>query len=126
MPSTSIACGALLILVGIIGYVYGLMNASASITALIPAFFGLVLVILGFLAQTKENLRKHLMHAAVLVALIGFLMTAGRLLSKLGSLTHSAAVFSQLAMALICLVFVILCVKSFINARRTSEVNRES
>lgn len=121
MPSTSIACGALLILVGIIGYIYGLMNNSASVTALIPAFFGIVLVILGFLAQTKESLRKHLMHGAVLIALIGFLLTAWRLLSKLSSLTLSAAVISQIAMALICLVFVILCVKSFINARKATE-----
>ena len=122
MPSTSIACGVLLILVGIIGYVYGLTNNAASVTALIPAFFGIVLVILGFLARTKENLRKHLMHAAVLVALIGFLLTAGRLLSKIADLTLSAAFISQLTMALICLVFVILCVQSFINARRGGNV----
>jgi drug/metabolite transporter (DMT)-like permease len=118
MPSTSIACGLLLILVGIVGYVYGMMNNAASVTALIPAFFGIVLAILGFLAQTKENLRKHLMHAAVLIAFIGFLITAGRLLSKISTLTLSAAVISQAAMALICLVFVILCVKSFIDARK--------
>jgi hypothetical protein len=119
MPSTSIACGVLLILLGVIGYVYGLTENAASVTALIPAFFGIVLVLLGFLSKSKENLRKHLMHAAVLVALIGFLVTAGRLLSKLGSLTLTAATISTVLMALICLIFVILCVKSFIDARRT-------
>jgi drug/metabolite transporter (DMT)-like permease len=122
MPSTSIACGALLILIGIIGYVYGLTNNSASVTALIPAFFGIVLVILGFLAKSKENLRKHLMHGAVLIGLLGFILPVGRLLSKISSITHSAAVFSQIAMALVCLVFVILCVKSFIDARRSGNV----
>ncbi|MGC2235087.1 MAG: hypothetical protein WA584_02925 [Pyrinomonadaceae bacterium] len=120
MPSTSIACGLLLILVGIIGYVYGLTNNSASITALIPAFFGIVLIILGFLAKSKENLRKHLMHGAVLIGLLGFILPLGRLLSKISSITLSAAVISQIAMALICLVFVILCVKSFIDARRNA------
>ncbi len=120
MPSTSIACGALLILVGIIGYVYGLMNNVASVTALIPAFFGIVLVILGFLAKSKESLRKHLMHGAVLIGLLGFILPLGRLLSKISSITLSAAVISQIAMALICLVFVILCVKSFIDARRNA------
>lgn len=122
MPSTSIACGALLILVGIIGYVYGLMNNAASVTALIPAFFGIVLVILGFAAKSKENLRKHLMHGAVLIGLLGFILPLGRLLSKISSITLSAAVISQIAMALICLVFVILCVQSFINARRGGNV----
>ncbi|HEY0427539.1 MAG TPA: hypothetical protein VGC76_07010 [Pyrinomonadaceae bacterium] len=119
MLSTSIACGALLILLGVIGYIYGLTQNAASLTALIPALFGIVLVILGFLSKTKENLRKHLMHAAVLIALIGFIMTAGRLLSKIGSLALSAAAISQLLMALICLAFVILSVKSFIDARKT-------
>ena len=118
MPSTSIACGALLILVGIIGYVYGMQGGSASITALIPAFVGIVLVILGFVAKSKENLRKHLMHVAVLIGLLGFLAGAGRILSKIGDFTLSAPVIASLAMTLICLVFVILCVKSFIDARR--------
>ncbi|MET0753775.1 MAG: hypothetical protein ABWZ66_10400 [Pyrinomonadaceae bacterium] len=122
MPSTSIACGALLILVGIIGYVYGMTNNAASVTALIPAFFGIVLVMLGILAMLIENIRKHLMHAAVIIGLIGFIVPFGRLLSKISSITLSAAVISQIAMALICLVFVILCVKSFIDARRGGNV----
>jgi hypothetical protein len=123
MPTTTIAFGALLILLGIIGYVYGLSQNAASVTALIPAFFGIVLVILGFLARTKENLRKHLMHAAVLIALLGFILTAGRLLSKLSSLTLSAAVISQVLMALICLIFLILGGKSFADARRSRTEN---
>ena len=119
MPSMSITCGLLLILVGIIGYVYGLMESAASVTALIPAFFGIVLAILGFLAKAKENLRKHLMHAAVAVALIGFILVAGRLLMKISSLTLSAAVASQIAMGLICLLFVILSIRAFAAARGT-------
>jgi hypothetical protein len=118
MPSAAIISGFLLILVGIIGYVYGMMGERASLTALIPAGFGLVLLILGFLSQSKENLRKHLMHVAVLVALLGFLIPTFRILSRLSDFTMNAANLSQLAMALICLVFVILSVKSFIDARR--------
>lgn len=118
MPSTAITLGSLLILIGIIGYFYGSINGTASITALIPAFFGIVLAALGYAAKVKENLRKHLMHAAVLVALVGLVATAGRLLSRLGELTLSAAVISQIAMAAICLLFVILGIKSFIDARR--------
>ena len=118
MPSISIICGIFLILIGIAGYGYGMMGNAASVTALIPAFFGIVLAILGFLAKSKENLRKHLMHVAVVIALIGFILTAGRILMKISSLTLSAAVLSQIAMAVICLFHVILSIQSFINARR--------
>jgi hypothetical protein len=118
MTSTSIICGVLLILIGVIGYVYGMSTGAASPTALIPAAFGIVIVILGAIAAAKPDLRKHLMHVAVIVALLGFLIPAIRLLMKLNQLTMSAAVISQLAMALVCLLFVILAVRSFIAARR--------
>lgn len=118
MPNTSILFGTLLILIGIIGYAYGMMNGSASPTALIPAAFGIGLAILGFVAKSREGLRKHLMHAAVLVALLGFIMTAGRLLMKIRELSLGAAAVSQLSMAIVCLLFVILAVRSFMAARR--------
>ena len=121
MPSTSIACGTLLILIGILGYINGVMTGHASVTALIPAMFGIVLLLLGVFARKSEGMRKHLMHAAVIVALLGFIATAGRLVSKIGELTYSAAVVSQVSMALVCLLFVILGVKSFADARRNSK-----
>ena len=73
MPFTSIVCGTLLTLIGAVGYIYALTTEKASFTALIPAFFGIVLFILGLVANAKENIRKHLMHAAVLIALVGFI-----------------------------------------------------
>ncbi|MEJ7849021.1 MAG: hypothetical protein WKF92_13130 [Pyrinomonadaceae bacterium] len=119
MPATSIIFGTLLVLIGIIGYAYGAMYSEyASKTALIPAAFGIVLIILGFVSQQKENLRKHLMHTAILVALLGFIATAARLVPRLGGVTFTAAEISQIATALICLVFVILAIKSFAEARR--------
>ena len=126
MPSTSIACGALLIFIGVIGYVYGMMDGKASITALIPAIFGLLLVVFGAISRTKENLRKHLMHGALLVALIGFLATVSSF-AKIpallaGTADRPAAVVAQLATALVCLIFVILGIKSFIDARRNRAV----
>ena len=118
MPFTSIICGTILVLIGAVGYIHGMMNDKASVTALIPAFFGLVLFICGVVARSNESLRKHLMHAALLVALIGFILPAGRLLMKLSDLSLSAAVISQLAMAIVCLIFVLLGIKSFADARR--------
>ncbi len=124
MPITAVIFGGLLVLTGVVGYVHGVMNDKASFTAFIPAAFGLIIVILGLVAQAKESLRKHLMHGAVVVGLLGFLVPAGRLISKLSELTLSAAVVSQLVMALLCLVFVLLCVRSFIAARRKTADKR--
>ena len=119
MPSTSIACGTLLVLIGILGYINGVMTNHASVTALIPAFVGIVLVLLGVIARKNDSLRRHLMHAAVIVALLGFLASAGRLLARFGELSYNAAVVSQVSMALVCLLFVVLAVKSFMDARRS-------
>lgn len=121
MPNTSIICGTLLILIGIVGYVVGATDGRASVTALIPAFFGVILLLLGVFSRTKEGLRKHLMHAAALVALLGFVMPAGMLLMRIREFTISLASMSQLAMALVCLVFVILAIRSFTQARKLRE-----
>jgi len=118
MPNTAIWFGRILVLIGIIGYAYGIYGGNASVTAFIPAAFGIILMALGHIAVAKEDLRKHLMHAAVIVALLGFILPAGRLVSKLGDLTLSAAVVSQVAMSLVCLIFVVLAVQSFIAARK--------
>jgi len=120
IPGYSIWIGRLLVLVGLIGYGYGLYADNASLTAFIPAVFGIVLMILGHLAQAKESRRKLMMHLAVVFAAIGFILPTGRLISKAGELTLSAAVASQLAMAFLCLAFVVLAIRSFITARRSS------
>ncbi len=132
MPSTAIMCGALLILVGLAGFGYAFSTLPAGepvskvVTALIPAVLGLILAGLGWIAKTKDNLRKHIMHAAVLVGLLGFAATVSSV-AKLASLfagtaERPLAVASQFVTAIICLAFVALSVKSFIDARRLGAV----
>lgn len=132
MPTTAITSGILLILLGLGGFGYAAVNlppdmsVTKILTALIPAALGLILTVLGFLAKSKENLRKHLMHGAALVGLLGFLATVSSAL-KLpalfnGTAERPLAIVSQFLTAIICLVFVLLCVKSFIDARRSREV----
>lgn len=132
MPSTAIVCGLILVVLGLGGFGYAAANLPAGepvskvMTALIPAVLGVILAVLGFVAKAKENLRKHVMHAAVLVGLLGFLATVSSAL-KLGSLIAGTAerplaIVSQFVTAVVCLAFVILCVKSFIDARRSGAV----
>ncbi len=115
MPNLSIVCGLILILIGLVGY----LNNPVSYTALIPTAIGALLAVLGILSRMNEALRKHLMHAAVVIALLGFIATAARLLPRLGEFSGSAAQLSQLSTAIVCLAFVIFAVRSFITARRS-------
>ena len=118
MPNTSIFFGRLLIILGVVAYAYGYFATNPSLTALIPAVFGAILMLLGYLANAKENLRMHLMHGAVLVGLIGFIIPLTRIIPKLGAIELNAAFITQVLMSLVSLIFVVLCIKSFITARR--------
>lgn len=119
MSGISIVSGILLVVIGAAGYIYGMNSGTASVTALIPAFFGIILIACGAIGTVAEGMRKHLMHLAVVVALLGFILTAGRLVMKAatGGLEASPAVLSQGAMAVVCLVFVVLAIRSFAAAR---------
>jgi prolipoprotein diacylglyceryltransferase len=116
VADTSVVFGLLLTILGVYGFISTGMRHP---TALIPAGVGLVLVVLGALAR-KESLRKHAMHAAAVVGLLGFFAGAGRFLYELsaGKDVTGTAGLSTLTMAVLCAVFVALCVKSFIDARR--------
>lgn len=72
MSKYAVLYGFILIVVGIAGYI---ATDRASVTALIPTFLGIVMAGLGAGGLAKEDLSKHFMHAALVVALIGFLGT---------------------------------------------------
>ena len=118
MPATTLALGVALIVLGLAGY--GLTGA-VSLTALIPAAFGVLLAVAGLLAR-GERWRMHAMHAAVLVALLGFLGSFRGLLgiAKVfdGTAVRPAAIVSQTIMALLTLAYIVVAVRSFIAARR--------
>jgi len=60
MPSTTRYFGLILIVLGIASY---MLTGRTSVTALIPAIFGAVLVVCALIAR-NENARRHAMHAA--------------------------------------------------------------
>lgn len=119
MAGTTIGIGLALVGVGLVGY-FG--TGAEHPTALIPAGFGVVLAILGELARNEQR-RALYMHIAVTVGLLGFLGSFMGLVRFFRLLAGEAvarpdAVKAQAAMAALTGIFVILCVRSFINARR--------
>ena len=118
MTGVAIVCGVLLIILGVAGYGYGFTSGHASPTALIPAAFGIAIAVLALVGRARESLRMHLMHVAVLLGLLGFIFPAGRVIANYATFSMSAATVSQIVMSLICLAFVVLSVRSFIDARR--------
>jgi hypothetical protein len=121
MHHITVVTGVILSAIGLFGYFWS-ASETPSPTALIPAAFGVILIVLGIVAH-RPGARKHAMHAAAAVALIGFLLAGGRGFMKLGAaasddLSISRPVRMVLLMAVVCLVYVALCVNSFIAARR--------
>ena len=119
LPVTTIVYGALLIVLGVVGY---FMSGMVSVTALIPAFLGIIILVSGVLAQ-KESRRKLFMHIALVFGLLGFLGTASALPSLFTMLggeevTRPGAVIGKSVTAILSLIFLIIGVKSFIDARR--------
>lgn len=122
MPKFSIALGIIFTIMGLYGY-FGI--SSESITALIPAFFGIPLLILGWMGLNDKYL-KHAMHAAAVLTLIGFAGTVSGLIKFIKMVSgeeiqRPAAVTVQAIMAILCLLFIIFAVKSFIDARRNKQ-----
>jgi hypothetical protein len=122
MAKVTVLFGILLILLGGAGFV---LTGSKFPTSLIPSAFGVVLVTFGSLAETPDTRRRMLfMHIAVTVGLLGFLATAPALISVVqlfkGKLfPYPAAIEEKAAMSALMLIYVLLCVRSFITARRT-------
>jgi hypothetical protein len=121
MSSQTLYTGVALILLGVGGYI---MSGAASMTALIPAFIGAVFVLLGLLGR-KENLRKHVMHATMLVALLamgGTFSGITGLFAWLGGTPpeRPMAVVAKAITSLLCILLLIGGVRSFIAARRAA------
>lgn len=124
MAQLSIAYGAVLILIALVGY-FG--TGRVSVTALIPACFGLPVAILGMVApRVRDKARMHVMHAIVVIAVLAAVGTVPSLsgLVKLLSgaqVERPPAVYARSATAIVSVLFVVICVKSFIDARRARQ-----
>ena len=118
MASLTVGMGAWLIALGIGGYV---MTGMVSVTALIPAVFGVVLMLLGVYGRA-EGRRRMAMHLAMGLALVGIVGSIGGLAPALqwlsgGEVERPAAALSRSLMAITLLIYLGLGIRSFIAAR---------
>lgn len=112
--------GLVLVILGIFAYEGGTHTSAA----LMPGYFGILLGVLGATARTgKEKTRMVAMHIAATVGVVGFLVTASSIwqyvqMQRSQFIGDKTIVEEHAATSLILLFFVLLCVLSFIGARR--------
>jgi hypothetical protein len=126
LAKVTLVFAVLLVALGLVGYVG---TGSQHVTALIPTWFGLALALFGLLAMSpSESRRKLFMHINVTIGLLGFIgggveAVRGYVHAKSAGLApDQMALASKLTMTGLLLVYVILCVRSFIAARRARKV----
>ena len=106
------------------------LEFGKSWTAFIPGIIGLILILLAIAADKAPNAKKHIMHVAVLIDLLGFLSIAKMVFGAFAEMSwwrgepyliydaSSLKPTSMLLSAGLLLIYVILCVVSFITARK--------
>lgn len=126
MAKVTLIFAVLLVALGLGGY---LGTGNLHPTALIPTWFGLALLAFGLLAMSpSEGRRKLFMHINVTIGLLGFIGGAVEAIrgyvhaQAAGVEVNPVALASKVAMAGLMLIYVILCVRSFIAARRSGKV----
>jgi len=128
MPKLTIVFG--LLLCGLSVIVLLLKQEFKLGTWLIPSAVGVPLIVLGIFAAQFAGSRKHTMHAAVTIGLLGGLVALFQGISqllKLAGVMSGADKVTSLgagmvwAMTVLCFAFVGLCVQSFVAARKARE-----
>ncbi|MDG1139502.1 MAG: hypothetical protein P8N49_08300 [Opitutales bacterium] len=114
------------------------LTFSKSWTAFIPGIIGLLLIILAQGADMVQKARKHIMHVAVLVGLLGFIVSAGKIGTAVAEMNWlkgepygiiHASMLKPLSMLLtsgLLFIYVLLCIISFINARKEIAANAKA
>jgi hypothetical protein len=121
MAKVTLVFAVIFIALGLVGFI---TTGSSHPTALIPAALGLLLGIFGALSLgPNPSRRKLFMHINVTLGLLGFLGTVMGLIQWFQMLAGATvknppATESKAIMALLCLIYVALCVRSFIAARK--------
>lgn len=113
MPKPTLVFSALLLALGV-----GAFAVSGSRTALLPAYVGVVLAALAGLALMYPGARRHFMHVAAVVALLGALAPAAALAIRAAQMSP-LALGVNLGMLTLSAALLVLMVRSFVAARRS-------
>jgi hypothetical protein len=129
MPKITMLFGALLC--GISLAVLMITQKVGSPSIFIPMAVGLPLVILGFLSNTMPHLRKHFMHGALALGLLGALAAAVPSFMQIAKLAQGESLDmiragSVWAMAILCAAYVATGVQSFVRARKTASAEKSA
>ena len=120
MKLTYIA-GGVLVVVGVISYI---ASGAASLTALIPSGLGVLLLAAAVVAR-NDRIRRHVMHVAMLIALVGIVATLGNTLRLgevfAGTAERPLAVIASALTFLTLVVYLGFGIASFVQARRNSD-----
>ena len=124
MPIITVVFGLLLSCLTVFVWIYN--GRIESFSVFIPTFVGVPLILLGLFSLMKPALRKHLMHAAVTLGLLGALAALGRGIPQILKVLRQEAVdwlpVSMVwAMVILCVTYVFLCSESFISARKARQ-----
>lgn len=115
MVRTTFFIAGLLVLVGV---VFAFLTHSPHAAS--PAAVGVLLAICGVIVAAKPSLRKHVMHVAMLLAVLAIL---GMIFPVIKALQmHDPIMLCDVVLTmLLCVLYVVLGVRSFIAARRSAD-----
>ena len=124
MPLFTMITGAVLILVGALGYYF-----YTTITVLIPAILGLIIFLLGILSK-KEIRRRKCIHTAIMVVVLGLaaswsgikdlplLLSCSEIITC-NTVVRPVAILFKSIMFIALLPYLIVSIQFFIKARMT-------
>ncbi len=116
IPRIAIYEGAILVLWGVAAYI---ISGQSSITAMIPSFMGAPLMILGLLSEKIPDMRHHLMHASMVLAL--FMVLGGARVFTDFSDMSNLAISSHIILIFVGATFMVCGIMSFRAARLARE-----
>ena len=120
MPAYAIVFGALLTALGAVAYFNPGLLAGGNphqVSAASPAFIGLPIALAGLVSLAAPGVRKHAMHVAAVFGLLGVLGGFVPVILRKFDV-GTTAVQVGLGMTVLSGVFLFLCVRSFIAARK--------
>jgi len=118
IPNLAKVAGGILVIWGLVAYFMQSADPP-SITAMIPAFMGAPLLILGILSERNEANRHHYMHAAMFFALLMVIGGAQGLIDIGGK--SNLAIGSHLILVVLGSIFMTAGIRSFRHARKLRE-----